>query len=86
MGYCSREGMFIYGMCTTTKGDHLLVDETIVPYTMNLRTGTDEYKSVVNRIKDFYFGDRDPLENKDDIYRVCLKSILILCLNVSMPF
>lgn len=77
MGYCCREGMFIYGMCMVTKGDHLLVDETVVPYTMNLKIGTDEYKSVTRRIKDFYCGDRDPMENKDDIYRVCLKPTLI---------
>uniref|UniRef100_V5GUX3 Esterase n=1 Tax=Anoplophora glabripennis TaxID=217634 RepID=V5GUX3_ANOGL len=78
MGYCSREGIFVYGMCTTTKGSHLLIDETIIPYSMNLRIGSDQYNSVVSSIKKFYFNDRDPSENKDDIYRLYTDNFFLL--------
>nr|WCC58199.1 carboxylesterase [Pharsalia antennata] len=78
MGYCSREGMFIYGMCTTTKGTHLLNDQTIVPYSMNLRIGSDQYNSTVNSIKNFYLNGSDPLETKDDIYRLYTDNFFLL--------
>ncbi|XP_018571949.2 esterase FE4-like [Anoplophora glabripennis] len=75
MGYCSREGIFVYAMCT--KGT-LLNDETIVPYSVNLRIGSDQYNSTVNSIKKFYFNDRNPLENKDDIYRLYTDNFFLL--------
>nr|CAH7738335.1 unnamed protein product [Callosobruchus chinensis] len=48
VGSCSREGMFVYAMCTANmKKNHLLSDETLVPASLSLRKGTGRYKEVV---------------------------------------
>lgn len=78
MGYCSREGMLVYSTFNTTKGTYLLTEETIVPYSMNLRIGSDRYNSTMNNIKNFYFNGRDPLETKDDIFRLYTDNFFLL--------
>ncbi|KAJ8924064.1 hypothetical protein NQ315_006841 [Exocentrus adspersus] len=77
IGYCSREGMFIYGLCSKQPST-LLSDETIVPYWLNLRIGSPQYNSAVQRIKDFYFNGKDPLENTDDIFRLYTDNFFLL--------
>lgn len=70
-GCCSREGMFIYALCRNSKSEkHLLKSETIVPFSMHLRKGTSTYEEVENQIRKFYFDDKDPYLQKDNIYRV----------------
>lgn len=70
MGYCSKEGMLLYSRYTSSGGDELLCDKTIISHSMNLKIGSDRHKLVAKYIKDFYFNGRNPIENKDDIYRV----------------
>lgn len=74
-GCCSREGMFLYAVCTTGRKNHLLRDDTIVPFNLNARQGTTKYDAAKSEIMEFYFGNRDPLKHKDDIYRVIIKNL-----------
>ncbi|XP_074042063.1 juvenile hormone esterase isoform X1 [Leptinotarsa decemlineata] len=70
-GCCNREGMFVYSLCITGKTNKLLLDETVVPRSMNLRVGSDIYKRAVEEIKRFYFHDNEnPLTDLDNIYRL----------------
>lgn len=69
-GCCSREGMFIYNMCANAKENMLLSDPTIIPISLNLRENSPLYEKTLEKVKKFYFGDKDPLEQEDNIYRV----------------
>lgn len=75
LGCCSREGMFVYSLCNSPRNSHLLRDETIVPFNLHLRKGSDKYQMVKNEIMRHYFDGKDPKSNVDDIYRVSLLTI-----------
>ncbi|XP_056640905.1 uncharacterized protein LOC130447884 [Diorhabda sublineata] len=70
IGCLSREGMFIYSICTNAKNNLVLVPETLIPRSLNLRIGSNLHKEAADRVKQFYFGDNDPLKNIDQIYKL----------------
>ncbi|CAH1163421.1 unnamed protein product [Phaedon cochleariae] len=70
-GCVEKEGMFVYSLCTTGKKNTLLVDESLVPNSLNLRIGSEQYNKAVDKIKKFYFsGNEDPSNDLDSILKV----------------
>ncbi|XP_017784019.1 PREDICTED: putative inactive carboxylesterase 4 [Nicrophorus vespilloides] len=65
-GYTSSEGL----MFTLFKEPMITDFETIVPYTLKFPRGSSMSKVVAEKIKQFYFGDDEPSDNKQNYHDV----------------
>lgn len=70
MGCCSREGMFVYGLCSSGNTSYVLRDETIIPFNLHVRKGSIKYERIKEEILKHYFGNKNPFANVDDILKV----------------
>ncbi|KAG5891756.1 hypothetical protein JTB14_012490 [Gonioctena quinquepunctata] len=70
-GCVSREGMFVYALNVKGQKNINIIDESVIPRSMNLRVGSDSYKRAVEEVKSFYFPDkRESSTDLDNIYRL----------------
>lgn len=70
LGYNSREGMLIES--TTSKATRLVTNfEEAIPFTLGVPKGSDLSLKIAKRVKEFYYGDKEPtLDDIDTLYKV----------------
>ncbi|KAJ8924063.1 hypothetical protein NQ315_006840 [Exocentrus adspersus] len=78
LGVCNRDGMNIYGFIKRKGNGFTLKDESIVPLGLNIKQGTPLYDRVVKLVKEFYFKDKDPLEQNDQIFKLYTDNHLLV--------
>lgn len=65
VGYNDLEGM----MTEIIHGNKIKANfENQVPYELNLKEGSEEFKQVARRIKEFYYGDAEPTRENINNY------------------
>lgn len=62
--------MMVYKYHAKQRETFSVRDDTIIPFSLNLRKGSNKYEMAMKEILEFYFDNKDPLLNKDNIYRV----------------
>ncbi|CAH1100290.1 unnamed protein product [Psylliodes chrysocephalus] len=70
MGCVSREGMYIHALVNNNPKSTALMPTTLIPNNFQMRIGSNLHKDVSNKIKKFYFGDKDPSTDKDWINKL----------------
>lgn len=78
MGYNSLEGI----LAEISLGDALEANfESQVPQELGLEEGSDEFKEVAQRIKEFYYGDAEPTKENLNNYLEVRLHLFIFLLN-----
>lgn len=61
IGYNNAEGIFSTLLAIKTGEKPIHKDfESFVPWTLNLKKGSEESKKIAQRIKEHYYGDQQP--------------------------
>ncbi|KAK5647711.1 hypothetical protein RI129_002603 [Pyrocoelia pectoralis] len=71
IGFTSREGMLsdMFSKSTKLEGSHIVTDfETTIPHVFNILRGSELSKMLAERIRCFYFGTRNIVEQKNQYY------------------
>lgn len=74
VGYTSREGLLLAVLGDKSNPNYYKVNfEKMIPYDLKLKRGSEEFTKTAQKIKKFYFGNKEPSEETvDNNYLVCM--------------